>query len=133
MTKQSFIHTCHLWISIAVVTPAAFIYAFKPDLFLELSPDSIDEYSFYKALAGLYLSFSLFWFYGLFKPELIKPVLFSNTVFMLGLGLGRTFSVLSDGFPSLLYVLGTIGELVLGVYGLWVLRIKLGEQVAIEQ
>ena len=40
---------------------------------------------------------------------------------MLGLGIGRVLSMLIDGQPSFAYQLGTIGELVLAFYGLYVL------------
>ena len=40
---------------------------------------------------------------------------------MIGLGFGRIISITVDGIPTSGYVYGTIGELVLGFYGLYVL------------
>ncbi|MDT0557996.1 DUF4345 domain-containing protein [Ichthyenterobacterium sp. W332] len=110
----------HLIISVLVVIPASIIYGFYPESILEISPDSVNERNFHKAIMGLYLGFSLLWLLGVFKIYFIKAALISNIVFMLGLGFGRLISVLLDGTPSFLYSLGTIGELLLGFYGVWV-------------
>jgi hypothetical protein len=61
---------------------------------------------------------------GIFKVNYLKLALFSNMVFMLGLGIGRTFSFVYDGLPVTNFILGAIGELILGFYGLWVLTRK---------
>lgn len=41
---------------------------------------------------------------------------------MLGLGFGRLLSLFFDGTPTFGYQFGTIAELLLGFYGLWVLK-----------
>ena len=46
----------------------------------------------------------------------------SNVLFMLGFGSGRVISIVLDGMPSIIYIIGTFGELLLGFYGLWVLN-----------
>ena len=38
---------------------------------------------------------------------------------MFGLGFGRIISMIFDGFPSTVFVLGTFGELILGFYALF--------------
>jgi hypothetical protein len=47
---------------------------------------------------------------------------------MLGLAIGRIISLFVDGIPSGVFVLGTFGELVLGLYG-WYQFKKYNSQV----
>ncbi len=111
----------HLIISVIFVIPAAIVYGFSPNTF-ELFPRRINAYSFCKAVMGLYLGFSLLWMLGVFKSAHLKNALISNMIFMLGLGFGRVLSMIFDGVPTVVYALGAIGELFLGVYGVWVLK-----------
>jgi hypothetical protein len=120
MTKNYIISRVHLIISIIIVIPAAIIYGFNPDLFLDINLNTIDEKNIFKAIMGLYLAFSALWLLGVFYSKFLKAALFSNVLFMLGLGIGRLVSILLDGTPSLAFGYGTIGELILGFYGFWV-------------
>jgi hypothetical protein len=120
-TKQDFINKIHLIISVCIVVPVAFVYGFSPSSQFEIHVNTIDEHSVFKAIMGLYLGFSVLWILGLFKKNYIKLALVSNMIFMLGLGFGRVLSLIIDGIPTFVYVLGTIGELVLGFYGFWLL------------
>ena len=124
-SKQEFIGRVHLILSVLIVIPAALIYGFKPELIIDVNLTTIDEHSVFKAIMGIYLAFALLWFMGVTNTKYFKTALRSNMLFMMGLGLGRLLSMLIDGIPSTIYVLGTIGELVLGVYGIWVLSRKL--------
>jgi len=71
---------------------------------------------------GLYLGFSVIWVLGVLKSDYLKTALITNVVFMLGLGFGRVISIILDGMPTSGYVFGTVAELFLGGYGLWVLK-----------
>ncbi|MDY2586206.1 DUF4345 domain-containing protein [Winogradskyella aquimaris] len=124
MKNKAIITKINLVISVIVVIPAALIYGFDLTDFLNLNPSTLDEKSFYKAIMGIYLTFSLLWIWGVFKSQLLATALISNMVFMLGLGLGRAISIVLDGPPSMIYLVGTVGELVLGLYGLWILNSK---------
>lgn len=121
-TKQDFINKIHLIISVLIVVPVAFIYGFNFDSQLDIHVNTIDEYNFFKAIMGLYLGFSTLWILGVLKTKYLKLALVSNLIFMLGLGFGRLLSLALDGTPTFAYIFGTIGELVLGFYGLWVLK-----------
>lgn len=121
MTRKSIISKIHLIISIAVVVPAAVIYGFHSSSLADIQLTTIDEKNVLKAIMGLYLGFSVLWILGVFKANYLKSALISNLTFMLGLGFGRTLSILFDGAPSLAFGLGTLGELALGFYGLWVI------------
>ena len=119
--KTKFIQKIHLVISVIIVVPASIIYGFFPDAQLELFPETIDEQSFFKAVMGVYLAFAIVWILGILKASFLKSALISNTTFMLGLGFGRILSMILDGIPSPAYTFGTLGEIFLGLYGLWVL------------
>jgi len=97
-------------------------YGFYTNTFLDLHPETLDEQNFNKAIMGLYIGFSTLWALGLFKESFYKSALISHVCFMLPMALGRLLSIVCDGIPSDLYVYGTIGEFVLGLYGVWVLN-----------
>lgn len=115
-------HNIHLLISASIVIPTGILYGFKSDLQFELYPKTIDEFNFYKAIMGLYLGFSALWIFGILKPQFLKTAILTNIVFMLGLGFGRAISMLTDGVPTFGYKFGIIAELLLGLYGIWVLK-----------
>ncbi|TXD82681.1 DUF4345 domain-containing protein [Subsaximicrobium wynnwilliamsii] len=121
-TKTDFINKIHLIISACIVVPIAFVYGFNPGLSFDMSLETIDEHNFYKAIMGLYLGFSALWILGVFKNQYLKTAVITNLIFMLGLGFGRIISILMDGIPTSGYVFGTVAELFLGFYGLWVLK-----------
>jgi hypothetical protein len=121
-TPNGLITKIHLIISIVIVILVALIYGFKPDLLFDISITTNDEHSVFKAISGLYLGFSLLWILGIFNSSYLKTALISNVIFMLGLGFGRCFSIVIDGFPGTFFLYGTIGEMILGIYGLWVLK-----------
>jgi hypothetical protein len=72
---------------------------------------------------GLYLAFALFWLVGMLRPNLWKAATLSQILFMGGLAFGRMLSLLFDGVPSTLFALGTIGELILALFGYYQIRI----------
>ncbi len=105
-----------------MVIPVAFVYGLKPELCFDMFLETIDEHNFYKAIMGLYLGFAILWIIGVFKSTYLKLAIITNIIFMLGLGSGRVLSLLFDGVPTLGYVFGTVAELFLGIYGIWVLK-----------
>ena len=121
-TRQDIISKIHLIISVLIVVPVAFVYGFKPELSFDMFLETIDEHNFYKAIMGLYLGFSVLWLLGIFKAKFLKIAIITNIIFMLGLGIGRVLSILIDGIPTSGYIFGTIAELFLGIYGIWILN-----------
>lgn len=112
----------HLIISVFIVIPVAFIYGFQPDFKFDIHLNTIDEHNLFKAIMGMYLGFSALWILGVFKEDYWKIATITNTIFMLGMGFGRVLSIFLDGIPTDDYIFGTIAELVLGLYGVWVLK-----------
>lgn len=121
-TKNDIVNKIHLIISVCIVIPVAFVYGFKPELSFDMFLETVDEHNFYKAIMGLYLGFSTLWILGIFKSNYLKTAIITNIIFVLGLGFGRVLSILIDGIPTSGYIFGTIAELFLGFYGLWVLK-----------
>ena len=112
----------HLIISTAIVIPAAFVYGFNPNLFLDVDVNTIDEHNILKAIMGLYLAFASLWILGILKSNYLKIATVCNMLFMFGLAFGRIVSIFLDGFPTTIFILGTIGELLLGFYALYQLK-----------
>ena len=112
----------HLIISSIIVFLAAIIYGFRPDLLFDVKINSIDEANIFKAIMGLYLGFGSLWILGIVNKNYWKTATTSNMIFMLGLGFGRIISLIFDGIPSTIFVLGTVGELILGFYALYQLK-----------
>ena len=112
----------HLIISIIIVIPVAIFYGSKPDNFFEVSLNSTDELNIFKAIMGLYLGFATLWIYGIIKPDFWKAATISNMIFMLGLAFGRICSIPVDGIPTTIFLLGTIGELILGMFAWYQLK-----------
>ena len=123
-TKYQFITKIHLIISVIIVIPVSFVYGFNPTSRFDIQLQTIDEHNFFKAVMGLYLGFAMLWILGIFKQQYFKIALVTNVVFMLGLGFGRLLSIMIDGTPTFGLLFGTFGELILGCYGIWVLKIK---------
>ncbi|MGC6431236.1 MAG: DUF4345 domain-containing protein [Jejuia sp.] len=121
ITKSGIVTKIHLIISVLIVVPVAFLYGFNPSTEFDIHLDTIDELNVFKAIMGLYLGFSTLWILGIFKKNYLKLALVSNMAFMLGLGFGRLLSLALDGTPTFAYVFGTVGELILGFYGVWLM------------
>lgn len=112
----------HLIISTLIVAPIAIVYGFQPNMLFEVTINSIDEANIFKALMGMYLAFSMLWIIGIFQINFWKIATVSNVVFMLGLAFGRIISMLLDGIPTTFFIVGTIGELVLGLFAYYQLK-----------
>lgn len=121
-SQEDFINKIHLIISLSIVIPVAFVYGFKPELSFDMFLETTDEKNFYKAIMGLYIGFASLWLIGLFKESYLKMAILTNIIFMLGLGFGRLASIIIDGVPTSGYTFGTVAELFLACYGIWVLK-----------
>ncbi len=119
---NKFSNNLHLIISSAIVISAAMTYGFNPNSFLKVDTNTIDEANILKAIFGLYLAFASLWIVGIFNKNYWKTATICNMLFMFGLGFGRIVSMILDGIPSTIFVLGTLGELVLGIYAYYQLK-----------
>lgn len=121
-SKFSILKNLHLLISLAIVVPFAFIYGLSPaenlPRLFDFTVETTDLTNVFRAIMGLYLGISAVWIIGIVKPHLWKTATILHIVFMLGLALGRTISLILDGLPSQPFVTGLILELGLGIYGI---------------
>ena len=126
MKTTFFLKNLHLIISSLIVIPVAFGYGIMPEkvlpVFLDFKVETTDLFAVFRAIMGLYLAFSVFWILGIFKSNYWYAATLSNMLFMLGLACGRIVSLLLDGMPSLVFFVGTIGELILALYAFYQLK-----------
>lgn len=113
----------HLIISVVIVVPTAFVYGALTTTrltdFLDIQADTIDLANFLRAIMCLYLGMAIIWILGILKPNIWYPATVLNIVFMGSLALGRIISMVVDGLPTDGYLYGTVGELVLALFGIF--------------
>jgi len=126
MKTTFFLKNLHLIVSALIVIPVAFAYGIIPEkvlpVFLDFKVETTDLNNVFRAIMGLYLSFSVLWILGIFKFNYWYGATLSNMLFMLGLACGRIVSLLVDGMPSIVFFVGTIGELILALYAFYQLK-----------
>jgi hypothetical protein len=71
---------------------------------------------------GLYLGMIVLWVLGAFKASLTRAAVIAEVTFMFGLALGRVVSIIVDGMPSLLLIAYAVLELVMGLWGVLLLK-----------
>jgi hypothetical protein len=120
MNRNKVLKHTHLVISSVVVFPISFVYGFFPEVFFKLSVNTVDESNILKAIMGIYIGFAILWIMGIFQMRYWKIATVSNFIFMFGLAFGRIVSMLLDGVPSAILLLGVFGELILGCYGVYI-------------
>ena len=71
---------------------------FYPNLF-GYNIVNLNAFHVFKAFNGLYLALSGFWIYSIFKPKLKETAIIMMMVVMIGLIVGRIWSLVTDGLP----------------------------------
>jgi hypothetical protein len=66
---------------------------------------------------GLYIAMSVFWVIGIIKLRFWFAATLSNILFMAGLAFGRMVSIVLDGIPSTIFLIGLIVEIMLAAWG----------------
>lgn len=121
---NSFFRNLHLVISVIIVIPTGVIYGSNSILpeYLDIQVNSIDLSNMLKANMILYLGISIVWILGMCKVKYWRKATELNILFMLTLGIGRIFSILTDGLPTNGYIFGVIAELTIGTFSIYQLR-----------
>ena len=116
----------YLLFSAAGLFPIALSYGVAPagvlPAVLDVAVEGTDLTHIFRAVMGLYLAMIVLWILGAFRPELTRVALISEVAFMFGLAFGRVLSILADGVPSLLLVAYTALEVVMGFWGILILK-----------
>ena len=118
--------TLHLKVSVAVILLVALGYGLYPSkifpIVFDFIPATADLKNIFRATSGLYLAMVIVWTAGIMKERLWLAAAISNIAFMSGLAMGRIISLLVDGIPSAIFLVGLVTELLLGSWGLFNLR-----------
>ena len=78
----------------------------------EIEVSNINSANIYRGIMGLYIALSIFWIVGAFKDSLRIAALWSLSVFMTGVGLGRVLSIIIDGIPDMIFVNYLVVEII---------------------
>jgi hypothetical protein len=116
----------HLILSAVILIPASLLYGLYPEEALprlfEVDIESIDLRNIFRAIMLLYLGITGILILGVLTSEYWKFATLLLIVFMGSLALGRVISYFIDGQPSLIFILGLFGELILAVFSYRQLR-----------
>ena len=83
----------------------------------DIKVNSINLSNIFRATMGLYIALVVFWMAGAKYKNLRIPALWSLTIFMSGLALGRALSIIVDGIPYPLFIAWMIIEFVAAYLG----------------
>jgi hypothetical protein len=116
----------HLILSAIILIPASLLYGLYPEEALprlfEVDIASVDLRNIFRAIMFLYLGIAGILVLGVLTSDYWKFATLLLIVFMGSLALGRVISYFIDGKPSLLFILGLFGELILAVFSYRQLR-----------
>jgi hypothetical protein len=111
----------HLTVSTLIIIPVALAYGLYPQMVLPLlfdfNVEVINLVSIFRAMMGLYLGMSLIWIMGIIRSKFWITATITNITFMGGLALGRLVSLAIDGVPGIYFLIGSIVELSLAIWG----------------
>ena len=117
MTRESL---CLLLIAPGVLA-VSLSYGLYPEITLkylyDIEVNSANLANIFRAIMGLYIALSIFWVVGAFKKSLRLAALWSMTIFMTGIALGRILSILVDGYPDHIFLVYTLIEAVSAITG----------------
>ena len=103
-------------------------YGFLPSLTMpflyEIEVTNTNLLNILRAISGLYIALVTFWIIGAYNSNLQLPALWSLTIFMTGLALGRVVSILIDGLPSPIFIFYLFIEIIFGLIGYALLKGK---------
>ena len=89
---------------------------------LDLTIEGTDLTHIFRAVMGLYLAMIVLWVLGALRPSLTRAAVIAEVAFMFGLAFGRVLSILVDGVPSSLLIAYTALEIVMGCWGILILK-----------
>lgn len=116
----------HLLITSSSLLIVGLTYGISPDqilpFLLDIKIDGNDLNNVFKAIMALYIGMSCYWIIGIFKQEHWRNATLTSTIFMGSLAIGRIISIVIDGMPSPLIVVGTVLELLFMIWGIYNLK-----------
>ena len=122
MTRESL---CLLLIAPGVLA-VSLSYGLYPEITLkylyDIEVNSANLANIFRAIMGLYIDLSIFWVAGAFKKSLRLAALWSMTIFMTGIALGRILSIIIDGFPYPIFLFYTVIEIFSALMGYFLIK-----------
>ena len=122
MTRESL---CLLLIAPGVLA-VSLSYGLYPEITLkylyDIEVNSANLANIFRAIMGLYIALSIFWVTGAFKKSLRLAALWSMTIFMTGIALGRIRSILVDGYPDHIFLGYTLIKVVSAITGILLIK-----------
>ena len=119
MTRESL---CLLLIAPGVLA-VSLSYGLYPEITLRylynIEVSSTNLANIFRAIMGLYIALSIFWVAGAFKKSMRLAALWSMTIFMTGIALGRILSIIIDGFPYPIFLFYTGIEIFSALIGFY--------------
>jgi len=104
-------------------------YGFLPSLTMpflyDIEATNTNFLNILRAISGLYIALVTFWIIGAYNSNLQLPALWSLTIFMTGIALGRVASILIDGLPGPIFIFYLFIEIISGLIGYALLKGKL--------
>ena len=108
------------------VFPVALTYGVNPQVTLaylyDIEVNSVNLSNIFRAIMGLYIALNIFWVIGAFKKTLLLPAMWSLTIFMTGIGLGRLLSLIVDGVPYPAFFLYMLLEFIFAIFGFFFIK-----------
>ena len=83
----------------------------------DIEVDSINLSNIFRAIMGLYIALVIFWIAGAKYESIRIPALWSLTIFMSGLAIGRALSIIVDGIPYALFINWMVIEFICAYLG----------------
>ena len=124
MTRESL---CLLLIAPGVLV-VSLSYGLYPEITLkylyDIEVNSANLANIFRAIMGLYISLSIFWVAGAFNKSLRLAALWSMTIFMTGIALGRILSIIIDGFPYPIFLFYTVIEIFSALMGYFLIKYR---------
>ena len=124
MTRESL---CLLLIAPGVLA-VSLSYGLYPEITLkylyDIEVNSANLANIFRAIMGLYIALSMFWVVGAFKKSLRLAALWSMTIFMTGIALGRILSIIIDGFPYPIFFFYTVIEFFSALMGYFLIKYR---------
>lgn len=110
----------------AGVFPVALTYGVNPQVTLaylyDIEVNSANLSNIFRAIMGLYIALNVFWIIGAFKKTLLLPAMWSLTIFMTGIGLGRMLSLFIDGIPYPAFIIYMLLEFIFAIFGFFFIK-----------
>jgi len=116
----------YLLFSAGGLVAVALSYGVAPEAILprllDLSVEGTDLKHIFRAVMGLYLGMILLWVLGAFRANLSRAAVIAEITFMFGLAFGRALSIIVDGIPSILLLGYALVEVMMGSWGILILK-----------